>query len=120
MIAQTTQGTLRFIGQVNLICHKAILICSKNFKKAILVSEGYLGSSTASPPADQVIEQTVNRDQKGPGGIIGFSTTEGTVQRMDIDEPHCSPTDFTDGRFIATNQVRKCSERFNTKTSKLC
>ena len=32
-------------------------------------------------PSDQVIEQTVNRDQKGPGGIIGFSTTEGTVQR---------------------------------------
>ena len=32
-------------------------------------------------PADQVIEQTVNQDQKGPGGIIGFSTTEGTVQK---------------------------------------
>ena len=32
-------------------------------------------------PADQIIEQTVNRDQKGPGGIIEFSTTEGTVQR---------------------------------------
>ena len=71
-------------------------------------------------PVDQVIERTVNRDQKGSGGIIGFSTTEGTVQRMDIDEPHCSPTDFTDGRFITTNQVGKCSEIFNTKTSKLC
>ena len=32
-------------------------------------------------PADQVIEKTVNRNQKGPGGIIGFSTKEGTVQR---------------------------------------
>ena len=31
-------------------------------------------------PSDQVTEQTVNRDQKGPGGMIGFSTTEGTVQ----------------------------------------
>ena len=32
-------------------------------------------------PADQVIKQTVNRDQKGSGGIIGFSTIERTVQR---------------------------------------
>lgn len=31
--------------------------------------------------ADQVIEQTINKDKKGSGGIIGFSTTEGTVQR---------------------------------------
>ena len=30
---------------------------------------------------DQVIEQTINKDQKRPGGIKGFSTTEGTVQR---------------------------------------
>ena len=32
-------------------------------------------------PVDQVIKQTVNRGQKGPGGITGFSTTGGTVQR---------------------------------------
>ena len=32
-------------------------------------------------PSDQAIEQTINRDQKCPGGIIGFSTSEGTVQR---------------------------------------
>ena len=65
-------------------------------------------------PSDQVIEQTVNRHEKGPGGIIGFSTT------IDIDKPHCTQTDFTDGRFIATNQVRNCSERFSTSTSELC
>ena len=29
-----------------------------------------------------MIEQTVNTKQKGPGGIIGFSTTPGTVQRL--------------------------------------
>lgn len=29
-----------------------------------------------------MIEQTVNNKQKGPGGIIGFSTTPGTVQRL--------------------------------------
>lgn len=32
-------------------------------------------------PPNQVIEQTINKDQKGPGGIIGFSTTIGCVQR---------------------------------------
>ena len=32
-------------------------------------------------PPEQVIEQTVNKEEKGPGGIIGFSTTEGTKQR---------------------------------------
>ena len=31
--------------------------------------------------SDQVTEQRVNRDQQGLGGIIGFSTTEGTVQQ---------------------------------------
>ena len=38
-------------------------------------------------PSDQVIERTVNQDQKGPGGIIGFSTTEGTVQRCILTRP---------------------------------
>ena len=32
-------------------------------------------------PSDQFIKQTVNQDQKAPGGIIGFPTTKGTVQR---------------------------------------
>ena len=32
-------------------------------------------------PPDQVIEQTINKEQKGPGGIIGFSTSIGCVQR---------------------------------------
>ena len=32
-------------------------------------------------PPDQVIEQTINKDRKGPGGIIGISTSQGTMQR---------------------------------------
>ena len=28
-----------------------------------------------------MIEQTINRDQKGLGGIIGISTSTGSVQR---------------------------------------
>ena len=32
-------------------------------------------------PPDQVIEQTINKDQKGPGGIIGYTTSTGSIQR---------------------------------------
>ena len=32
-------------------------------------------------PPHQVIEQTINKDKKGPGGIIGISTSQGTMQR---------------------------------------
>ena len=32
-------------------------------------------------PPDQVIEQTINKDKKEPGGIIGISTSQGTMQR---------------------------------------
>ena len=32
-------------------------------------------------PSDQCIEQTINREQKCHGGIKGYSTSEGTVQR---------------------------------------
>ena len=32
-------------------------------------------------PSDQVIEQTINKEQKGKGGIIGGSTSEDTLQR---------------------------------------
>ena len=31
--------------------------------------------------SDQVIEQTINKEQKGSGGIVGFSTSERIVQR---------------------------------------
>ena len=32
-------------------------------------------------PSDQVIEQTINREQKGSKGIIGISSSDGVVQR---------------------------------------
>ena len=32
-------------------------------------------------PSDQVIEQTINKDQKGSGGTVSFSISESTVQR---------------------------------------
>ena len=34
------------------------------------------GSFNMFPP-DQVFEQTINKEQKGPGGIIGYTTSTG-------------------------------------------
>ena len=39
------------------------------------------GSAFSQVPVDQTIEQTVNRDTKTKGGIIGFSVNKGAVQR---------------------------------------
>ena len=70
-------------------------------------------------PSDEFIKQTVNRDQKAPGGITEFLLPkEGPA--MYIDKQYYRQTDFTDGRFIATDQVRKCSEIFSTIKSGLC
>ena len=41
-------------------------------------------SSFNKVASDQCIEQTVNREQKCRGGISGFSTSEGTVQRRTL------------------------------------
>ena len=38
------------------------------------------GSFNKLPP-DQVIEQTIGKEQKGAGGITGISTSDGAVQR---------------------------------------
>ena len=38
------------------------------------------GSFNMLPP-DQVIKQTINKEQKGPGGIIGMTTSVGCIQR---------------------------------------
>ena len=41
-------------------------------------------------PTDQVIERTVNREQKCAGGIIGYCTSEATVQRWVLTS-HIAP-----------------------------
>ena len=38
-------------------------------------------SSFSQVAVDQTIEQTINRDTKSKGGIIGFSLNKGAVQR---------------------------------------
>ena len=35
-------------------------------------------------PPNQVIEQSINKQQKGPGGIIGYTTSTGSIQRWVI------------------------------------
>ena len=32
-------------------------------------------------PPDQIIEKTINKDQKGPGDIIGISKSQSTMHR---------------------------------------
>ena len=55
----------------------------EQFKEGgFFVRRSYGKFNKVSP--DQVIEQTINKDQKGPGGITGFSTSEDTVQRWGL------------------------------------
>ena len=80
-------------------------------------------------PPDQVIEQTINKDQKGKGGIIGISTSVGSVQRwvltshtiaaitsdfkssLGLDILQSTPKDLQEKRKIFDeNYVKSCYE----------
>ena len=50
------------------------------FKRANFAIKRTNGSFNMLPP-DQVIEQTINKEHKGPGGIIRMATSVGCVQR---------------------------------------
>ena len=87
-------------------------------------------------PPDQVIEQTINKDQKGPGGIIGISTSQGTMQRW-VMSSHITATLIADLRKSLNlgigdstakdlsskrirfdeNAVKKCYELINSWTN---
>ena len=86
------------------------------------------GSFNMLPP-DQVIEQTINKEQKGPGGIIGMATSIGCVQRwvfsshviaewshdfkrsIGIDESESKPKDAGKKRMISDEKmVTTCYE----------
>ena len=61
-------------------------------------------------PPDQVIEQTINRDQKGSGGIIGSSTSQGSVQRW-VLASHNTATIIADfEKFVGSNDVENSKE----------
>ena len=51
------------------------------FQAAEFVAQRSTGSSFSQVAVDQTIEQTINRDTKSKGGIIGFSLNKGAVQR---------------------------------------
>ena len=77
---------------------------------------------------DQVIEQTINKDQKGPGGIIGISTTsQGKMQRWVLSS-HNTATLIADLRkrlnlVIGDNTAKDlCLKRirFDEKAVKKC
>ena len=59
-------------------------------------------------PPDQVIEQTINKEQKGKGGIIGSSTSEGTAQRWILTSHIVASlvTDLTEFIGLQINQRR--------------
>jgi hypothetical protein len=51
------------------------------FKAGDFVAQRSTGNAFSQVPIDQTIEQTINRDTKSKGGIIGFSVNKGAVQR---------------------------------------
>ena len=51
------------------------------FQAGNFVVQRSCGSPFSQVPVDQTIEQTVNRDTKTKGGIVGFSLNKGAVQR---------------------------------------
>ena len=61
------------------LCEKHPTIYEE-FKNGHFTTKRSNGKFNRLPP-DQVIEQTINRDQKVPGSIIGISTSTGSVQR---------------------------------------
>ena len=85
---------------------------------------------------DQVIQQTINRNQKGPGGIIGISTSQGSIQRwvlsihntatvaadcmqsLGLDDCDNIPKDLNPQRkSCGERSVRKCYKVINSSTN---
>ena len=82
MTERILQDMVHFIGVKSWFWKRVIrkptkqLINAGNF--AVQRSSSRAFSQT---PTDQTIEQTLNRGTKVKGGIIGFSTSQNTVQR---------------------------------------
>ena len=86
-------------------------------------------------PLDQVIEQTINKDRKRPGVIIGISTSQGSIQRWVLSSHNTatliadlrkslnrdtadSTTKYLNSKRIRfdENAVNKCYELINSWT----
>ena len=75
-----------------------------------------MGNFNMIPP-DQVIEQTINKDQKGPGGIIGFSTSPGCVQRWVLSS-HDTASIIADFE-LATKKITNASKPKDLQESRI-
>ena len=78
-------------------------------------------------PSDQVIEQTINRDQKGPGGIIGISTSTGSIQRWVLSSHNTATlaADFKRSLGLGilnttTKDLGTSRKQFDEKATNLC
>ena len=98
----------------------------EEFKRGNFAVKRSPGNFNMIPP-DQVIEQTVNREQKGAGEIIGSTTSTGCVQRW-ILSSHVAAAwcaDFKES--IGFNRVESGSKdlrcarkKFNEKSGQAC
>ena len=61
------------------VLHETHPLMYDAFKSSAFSTRRTAGKFNMLPP-DQVIEQTINKEQKGSGGLIGCSTNTGTVQ----------------------------------------
>ena len=64
---------------------------------------------------DQVIEQAVNNEQKGPGNIIGFSTTPGTVQRWVTTSHDIATISSKFKKYIGFDELKSVPKDLSTK-----
>ena len=103
----------------------------QEFKQGNFSTKRTMGNFNMLPP-DQVIEQTINKEQKGSGGIIGTSTSVGSVQHwvlsshtiatlssdfkssINMETPSSKPKDLGEKRKIFDeNMVNLCYETIN-------
>ena len=66
--------------------------------------------------SDQAIEQTINKDQEGAGGFIGFSISERTVQRWIVCSRIISPIND----FQTSLGLQDTSQNFKDVLSSTC
>ena len=64
---------------------------------------------------DQVIKQAVNNEQKGPGYIIGFSTTSGTVQQWVTTSHDIATISSKFKKYIGFDELKSVPKDLSTK-----
>ena len=65
--------------------------------------------------SDQAIEQTINREQKCAGGIVGFCTSEGTVQRWALTSHVAAKCQSRMEEFLGISDVKNVTKDMGRK-----